>query len=191
MARYDEMDCVQLLPSFMRADRFDASVCDVVDQFGREMSNAIASYSVWNAVDSMSARQLDALAKEMGIEYYDGSASVEAKRGIIKSARAVQAKLGTKWALQKVLDIYFSSQSRVVEWFDYDGAPGEPNHFTIETEYTPSTAQESSRFLAVLNAVKRKSSILDKVEAVIETSSAVRARTWLHDSKAVDVTARR
>lgn len=185
------MSCVQLLPSFMRADRFDASACEVVDQFGREASSAVASYSVWNAVDSMSARQLDALASEMNIEYYDGSASVEAKRGIIKSARAVQAKLGTKWALQKVLDIYFSSQSRVVEWFDYDGAPGEPNHFTIETEYTPSTAQESSRFLAVLNAVKRKSSILDKVEAVIETSSAVRARTWLHDFKAVDVTARR
>lgn len=191
MARYDEVSCTHLLPSFMRADLFDVSVCDVVDHFGQETSSAVAAYSVWNAVDSMDARQLDALASEMSIEYYDGSASVEAKRGIIKSARVVQAKLGTKWALQKVLDIYFSSQSRVVEWFDYDGAPGEPNHFTIETEYTPSTAQESARFLAVLNAVKRKSSILDKVEAVIETLSAVRARTWLHDFAAVETTARR
>lgn len=175
----------------MRADGFDMAVCEVVDAFGASVAASVSCYPTWNSVDSMMANELDELADEMCIEYYDRSASADAKRGIIKSARMVQAKLGTKWALQRVLDIYFSSATRVVEWFDYDGSPGEPNHFTIETEYTPKTAEESRRFLAVLNAVKRKSAVLDRVEAVIDTSSAAKAATWLHDAATVETTARR
>lgn len=191
MARYDEVGSALLLPAFMRADAFDAAVCEVVDAFGAQIAARIAHYSVWDAIGSMGGDELDTLAEEMGIGYYDKAASLESKRGIVRAARAVQAKLGTKWALEKVLDIYFTSATRVVEWFDYDGQPGQPNHFTIETEYTPKTAEESARFLAVLNAVKRKSAVLDKVEAVIETSSAVRAVTWLHDAATVETTARR
>ena len=142
MERYDEVEARQLLPVFMRADDFDTALSKVVDMFGADASAVSRGYSVWDFVRYMDSDGLDALAAEMSIEYYDRTASVEAKRDIILSARKVQAKLGTKWALQKVLDIYFTSATRVVEWFDYDEGEGQPNHFRVETEYTPKTAAE-------------------------------------------------
>lgn len=191
MERYNEVEARQLLPAFMRSDSFDTALSKVVDMFGADAAAVSRRYSVWDFVRYMDGPELDALAAEMSIGYYDVTASVEAKRNIILSARRVQAKLGTKWALQKVLDIYFSSATRVIEWFDYDEGEGQPNHFRIETEYTPETAVESARFLKVLNDVKRKSSILDKVEAVIESSTAAMAATWLHDSATINMTATR
>ena len=191
MERYDEVEARQLLPVFMRADDFDTALSKVVDMFGADASAVSRGYSVWDFVRYMDSDGLDALAAEMSIEYYDRTASVEAKRDIILSARKVQAKLGTKWALQKVLDIYFTSATRVVEWFDYDEGEGQPNHFRVETEYTPKTAAESARFLKVLNAIKRKSAILDKIEAVIENNSTARAAVWLHDAATIHMTATR
>ena len=191
MERYDEVEARQMLPVFMRADDFDTALSKVVDMFGADASAVSRGYSVWDFVRYMDSDGLDALAAEMSIEYYDRTASVEAKRDIILSARKVQAKLGTKWALQKVLDIYFTSATRVVEWFDYDEGEGQPNHFRVETEYTPKTAAESARFLKVLNAIKRKSAILDKIEAVIENNSTARAAVWLHDAATIHMTATR
>ena len=191
MDRYDEVEARQMLPAFMRADDFDTALSKVVDMFGADAAAVSRGYSVWDSVRYMDGAELDALAAEMSIEYYDRTASVEAKRNIILSARRVQAKLGTKWALQMVLDIYFTSATRVVEWFDYDEGEGQPNHFRVETEYTPKTAAESARFLKVLNAVKRKSAILDKVEAVIESSSTAHVSAWLQDTATVNMTATR
>lgn len=180
MGRYEETEFRWLLPTFMRADLFDDAMADVIDTYGEDVCNATRDYSVWNRIDTMSEAQVDALAEELNILWYDKLAPIEAKRGIVKECKHIQAKLGTKWALERILNLYYSADTIVTEWFDYPRARGEPNHFIIETEYTARTDAETRRFMSILNKVKRKSAILDKVYAVISSTATPQACAWAH-----------
>lgn len=186
MARYDEMQSCWLLPVIMRAEAFNDGVADVVDMFGADVSEMTRDYSVWNAIDRMNEAQIDALADELNILWYDKLASLESKRGVVKNCKHIQAKLGTKWALEEILNLYYSGDTVVTEWFDYPRVRGDPNHFTIETEYTARTDAETRRFMTILNKVKRKSAILDKVYAVISSNATVEAGAWLHSFREDD-----
>lgn len=179
MGRYDETEFRYLLPIFMRADLFDDAMADVLDEYGADMSDATRDYSVWDSIDDMDESAVDALADELNILWYDRLAALDAKREIVKNCKRIQEKLGTKWALEEILSIYYSGNTKITEWFAYEKARGEPNHFLIETEYTPQTAAETMRFMAILNKVKRKSAILDKVYAVISTEATPQACAWM------------
>lgn len=171
MERYTDVESRRLLPQFMQRDRFDVAMSEVFDWFGKDASDISRPYSTWNVIDLLDSDELDELADEMGISYYYRSASIEEKRSMIRESRLIQRKLGTKWALEKVIGIYFSSPTKVIEWFDYEDGPGSPNHFLLETPYTKKLLGESSRFTAVLSGVKRKSSVIDKIRAVYESST--------------------
>ena len=191
MARYDEMESRWLLPAFMRADPVDDALADVLDTFGADVSEATRIYSVWNHIDDLDDGDLDALADELNILWYDRLAPTEAKRNIIKNCKHIQAKLGTKWATEQILRIYYSGDTKITEWFDYEGAHGDPNHFTIETDYTPETGVETSRFMEILNHVKRKSAILDKVIAVVGGEATIETVAWSQERRDERVEARR
>lgn len=189
MARYDEMKSRWLLPVIMRSDAFDDGMAGVVDEFGADVSKLTRPYSVWDAIDILSEPQIDALAEELNILWYDPLASLESKRDIVKNCKHIQAKLGTKWATEQILNIYFSGDTKITEWFGYERTRGDPNHFIIETEYTARTAAETIRFMLILNKIKRKSAILDKVYAVMSQSAAVEAGAWMQHVRTDDMEA--
>ena len=189
MGRYDEMKSRWLLPMFMRAHPFDDAMTEVVDGYGADMSAHTRKYSVWNAIDDMDEDEIDALADELNILWYDKLASLESKRDVVKNCKHIQAKLGTKWATEQILGIYYSGATKVTEWFDYERTRGDPNHFMIETEYTPQTRAETIRFLGILNKIKRKSAILDRVYAVISSSATVEAGAWMQDVRTEEMQA--
>ena len=189
MARYDETESRWLLPVFMRADEFDDAMADVIDEFGADVSDHTRWYSVWNHIDDLGEAALDELAGELNILWYDKLAPVESKRDIIKNCKHIQAKLGTKWATEQILSIYYSGDTKITEWFDYERTRGDPNHFVIETEYTPMTAEETRRFLGILNKIKRKSAILDKVFAVINMYADAEAGAWLQSVRTDEIDA--
>ncbi|MBQ9000810.1 MAG: hypothetical protein IJ087_03045 [Eggerthellaceae bacterium] len=191
MGRYDETEFRWLLPTFMRADPLDSAMADVIDTYGEDVFDATRDYSVWNKIDTMGETQIDALAEELNILWYDNLAPIEAKREIVKNCKHLQAKIGTKWALEEILNLYYSGSTKVTEWFDYETGRGEPNHFLIEAEYTPQTASETARFMAILNGVKRKSAILDKVYAVIMTEGSARTTVWSQEWRVEHTVARR
>lgn len=187
MGRYDETEFRWLLPVFMRSDAFDDAMADVCDEYGADVSDATRGYSVWDSIDDMDEDEIDGLAEELNILWYDKLATLEAKRGIVQNCKHIQQKLGTKWALEEILNLYYSSDTKITEWFDYERARGEPNHFIIETEYTPQTAEETRRFMAIMNKVKRKSAILDKVFAVISSTATAEAGAWMQAFREDDV----
>ena len=189
--RYDETESLWLLPAFMRADAFDAEMSEIVDEFGRDVSAATRTYSVWDAIDKLDGPALDALAEELNIIWYDKTASLAARRGVVKNCKRIQAKLGTKWALEEILGIYFTGGAIVTEWFDYPEGPGDPNHFRVEAEYLSGTADDTARFLAVLSQVKRKSAILDGVIAVIGGNCVCQPYIWPQGRRVDHINARR
>lgn len=156
----NDCDMKRLLPMFMRKDEANRSLSDSVSSITRELSNRIRLLSVWNQINDMSSAELDELAWELNITWYNPNASVDIKRQIVKDSDLVYSKMGTKWAVERVANTYFG-ESRVKEWFEYGGMPF---CFRIETANQKIQSTLANEFMRMLNIIKRASSHLDTIE---------------------------
>ena len=125
----EELEFIRLLPDFMKKDDADKAFAEAVSIIVKELDAKIKLYSTWDKIDSMSTKELDMLAEELDVVWYDKNASKSVKRELIKQSDMIHAKLGTNWACLQVIEKYFG-ESKIEEWFDYDGQPG---HFRITT----------------------------------------------------------
>lgn len=153
---------IQLLPSFMKQDGANIGLSAGVDEATALLDKRIKLLSTWDRIDSMNKEELDLLAEELHISWYDVDATIDIKRNIIKTSDLVHAKLGTNWAALMVIETYFG-ESSIIEWYDYGGQPG---HFKIQTLNQSILNTKASKFMKVLNAVKRQSAYLDAIELV-------------------------
>ena len=156
----EKAEFLNLLPAWMRDDDTDVSLAESVDINIKELSDNIGVLEKWTdtAIEKMSEKYLDLMAYELNITWYLYDASIEQKRQIVKYARKIHRKLGTKWAIEEVLNIYFTSAA-VLEWFEYGGTPG---HFKISTLY-PELYVNNPDFVKVIDSIKKFSQILDEV----------------------------
>ena len=162
--KINDMDFIQLMPAFMKEDEAVQGLSEGVNRVTEELADKIKLFSTWNQIDNMTDAELDMLAEELHISWYDKEAVVEVKRGLIKNSDMVHSKMGTNWAVQNVIETYFGS-GEIEDWFDYEG---EPHHFRVITENQSITAGASDKFLSVLEKVKRKSAFLDGIEVVAD-----------------------
>lgn len=159
--KINAIDFNQLLPHWMREDTIDASLAESVSSYVHDMAGSMKTLKKWTdeAIESMSEKYLDLLAHELDVTWYLYDAPIDQKREIIRKAKRIHWKIGTKWAIEYVLSIYFVS-AHIEEWYEYDGTPG---HFKITTEYA-DLENNTALFIGVLNHVKRFSQVLDSVE---------------------------
>lgn len=181
--KYYEASAAWLMPAFMRRDDLDASLAGILDEFGADLHELTHTYPTWGFIDELADGELDELAEEMSVTWYDRTASVESKREVLRSARLIQRKLGTKWAIEQVLNVYFPD-SELIEWPSYGGTPG---HFRIESEYDTTDTGKINRFLRILRSVKRASQVLDDIILTERSESACLARCRTSDYKTVDM----
>jgi P2-related tail formation protein len=174
--KINTIDFNQLLPHWMREDTIDASLAESVSSYVHDMAGSMQVLSKWSdeAIESMSEKYLDLLAHELDVTWYLFDAPIDQKREIIRKAKRIHWKIGTKWAIEQVLSIYFTSAS-VLEWFDYSGTPG---HFKILTAY-PELYVNDANFIKVLNSIKRFSQILDEVSLTNEIQGTAYAAAAL------------
>jgi len=158
MNLYD-IEFVKLLPGFMRDDLAVKGMSAGTDKVIKAFEAARKTMTVWDAVNSMTEGELDELAWELNILWYNKGASLEAKREIILNSDRVYRKLGTKWAVENVITTYFG-EGHIFEWFEYDGEPG---HFKVLSANPTITNEKLSEFLNILQKVKRASAILDGI----------------------------
>ena len=159
------VNCVssKLLPLFMRKDDFNRTLCQCIDEIVKELYALIQSkLRFWDTFDNMTEEQLDECADEFGIYWYKYDANIEQKRSIVKCARQVKRKLGTVWAVEYVLSIYFDT-SDVIEYWKYGG---EKRHFKVQVYNSETVNQDAEAFLKILNRIKRKAAILDYIEVM-------------------------
>lgn len=164
MNNTESMNFLELLPAFMKTDETDIALSGAVDRITEKLAARIKLLSTWDRIDSMSVAELDMMAEELHISWYDKAASIAVKRNLIKDSDMVHAKMGTNWAAMKVIETYFG-EGRIVDWFDYDG---KPHHFKIETINQAVLKDKEAAFLKILAAVKRKSAVLDAIELVCD-----------------------
>lgn len=149
----------RLLPAFMRGDLAVQGLAHGIDAIVPALAASVQRLTTWDKIDELSESELDALAWELNIMWYDKGASIEAKREIVKNSDKVYRHLGTKWAVESVIQAYFG-EGFVKEWFEYDGDPG---YFRVYSTNPTITDERLTEFLNILSKVKRHSSKLDGV----------------------------
>lgn len=153
-------DVVRLLPVFMRDDAAVKALANAAGALIREPGARARSLSEWGNVDRMRDAELDELAWERGITWYDSTLPTEQKREMIALAKLLKEKAGTVWAVKEALRATFGLDVTLEEWMDYNGAP---RHFRLRLA-APGKIVDFSRIIKTVNDVKRASAILDGIE---------------------------
>lgn len=160
----------KMLPLFMRNDSFDVSLCRAMDKIVVDLWSRIQSnLRFWDYIDLMTEQQLDECAYEFGVYWYRFDSNIYQKREIIKSCRDVKRKLGTVWAVEYVLSIYFND-AKIVEYWNYNG---QRKHFKIQTYNTATVNEDATAFLKILDKIKRKAAVLDYIEVIEKSTNEI------------------
>lgn len=154
-----DADILKLLPAFMRNDDAVTALASGSNEVIRQLANSIKLLSTWDHIAEMKGKELDELAWELGIPWYDSTASDESKRSVIKQSDQVYAKLGTKWAVEQIVASHFGT-GVVREWWEYGG---EPFHFKVLSDNPELVNKQLDKFMALLETVKRKSAWMDAI----------------------------
>lgn len=174
-----DIEFLKLLPAFMREDSAVIGMSKGVDEVIKMFAGFADNMSTWAAIDKLTEAELDELAWELNIQWYEHDAAVEIKREIVKNSDLVQQRLGTKWAVENVITTYFGS-GNIKEWFEYEGEPG---HFKIESTNPSVTNEQFNKFMRILNKVKRKSAYLDGVYIMLGAQATINVGVGQQETK--------
>ena len=97
----------KLLPKFMKADETDVVLSHAMDVLLAEPANRAKILRKWDQIDNMNDAQLDEMAWEFNIDWWDSSFSLETKRSVICTCYRVHEKRGTKWAVEELITSAF------------------------------------------------------------------------------------
>lgn len=153
------VDLLELQTNFMKQDPTTKALCAAVTPQLQQVANEVMLCLIYSRIDVLPESVLDELAWQKKIDWYDATADVEVKRQLIKTAPVIKRCLGTPYAVEEVIKIYFGD-GELQEWFNYGGDPG---MFKVLTNNSAVTGDLAQQFIRVLDAVKRKSSHLEEI----------------------------
>ena len=154
-----DVDLYKMLPAFMKEDKFDRLLSEGISNLFQKLAIDMDRAVIIGHIDKLNEAELDQLAEDWNIFWYLKSASLEQKRQLIKDSPLVFSRLGTVWAVEKVMNNYLP-ESELKEWFDYDG---NPHYFKFVTNNTDILQTDIDAFLFILEQVKRKSQWLEGI----------------------------
>lgn len=153
------IEFVRLLPHFMRDDLAVQGLASGIDSLIPSLAESIGRLTSWDKIEELSEAELDELAWELNIFWYNKSAPIETKRDLVRNSDKVYQKLGTKWAVENVIEAYFG-EGYLQEWYEYGGDPGT---FRVYSSNPTLNNERINEFLSILSKVKRHSAHLDGV----------------------------
>ena len=99
MMKLSNLDFLRLLPQFMRDDGAVKGLAVGINKLIPTLTASIERLSTWDHIDNLSESELDALAWELNILWYDTRASIDVKREVVRNSYKLYQHLGTKWAV--------------------------------------------------------------------------------------------
>lgn len=176
--RLSDIDLMKLIPAFMQNDGTAKGLAAAINRITPQMYAQARLFTVWDKIDQMEHAELDDLAWELNVLWYDTQADIDIKRRLIKQSDLVYARLGTKWAVEEVVSTYFGT-GIVREWWSYSG---KPHHFKILSDNPSLTNEQIERFFRVLNVVKRESSWLDSILITLTGDTSLYVGAYIYDA---------
>ena len=177
--RLHEAEILKLLPTWMQEDASNKGLAAGTDETTKAITARLKLLSRWDKIDQLSEAELDEMAWELNIQWYDSTASIEVKRAVIRNSDRVYSKLGTRYAVEQIVADYFGT-GEVREWYEYGGRP---HHFKVLSDNPELVNNNLDLFLKLLGVVKRRSSWLDAIlicltgEMFLYSGMAVRDHT--------------
>lgn len=161
-----DFSLIALQTAFMQRDWTTQKICkglqDELDKVVESTYNILMYQMLSTAEYTPFTDQLvDELAWQFHVDYYDKDADFEVKKKLVKQSIRIHQKKGTPKAVEELISTVFTSTTRLLEWFNYDG--GEPYHFKIRTSVLPSD-KDMAKFRKALNSVKNERSYLFNIE---------------------------
>lgn len=155
--KVSDLDFLRLLPAFMRDDEAAIALSKAMNKLISEPGSRIPSIRTWDEIDRMSEAELDELAWELDVDWYDSTGmSLEEKRETLKLAQQIKRKRGTKWAVERLISAYFG-EGYVMEWYEMYGTP---YTFVALTTNTHTDAHNFEKFVEAVKAAKNARSHL-------------------------------
>lgn len=98
--RLNETEMVKLLPAWMQEDGSDKGLATGCDIISRDAYARLKLLSRWDKIDQLSDAELDEMAWELNIQWYDSTAPIAAKRAVIRNSDRVYANSAppTPWS---------------------------------------------------------------------------------------------
>lgn len=174
------LEFIKLLPQFMQNDAAVRGLAAGIDSIIPQLAADLEKLSTWDRIDELTEAELDDLAWELNIQWYDTGAPIDVKRNIVRDSDKVYKKLGTKWAVENVINTYFG-EGYIEEWFQYSGDPG---HFRVYSTNPTVNESKFAEFLNLLSKVKRASAKLDGVFITLTGQMNMSVGTALHETGA-------
>ena len=152
----ENTNTLKLLPGWMRDDDAVQALAGACDVLFQGAAKRIKTPRTWDQIDNLTDEELDELAWELNIDWWQSSWSLEQKRATVKVARQIKAKRGTKWAVEQLITASFGT-GYVKEWFE-EGENGDPFTFKVLTT-NPNIGDEGmENFNRQINQAKNERS---------------------------------
>lgn len=177
--KLSELEFLRLLPSFMRNDEAVIALSAAMDKLLGDASERIPTIRTWDKIDELNDDELDALAWELDVDWYDDTIGIDEKRATIKAAQQIKRKRGTKWAVEQLITAYFG-EGYVVEWYEIGD---QPYTFVALTTNAAITQEDYDKFVEAVRAAKNSRSHIAGAFYYWEQSQAIAARFDYEDYK--------
>lgn len=155
----ENLDILKLQTKAMQQDQTTKAMSVALNPTFSAIALEIRKCLLLARVEELTEEELDELAWELKINWYDATAAVEIKRALVKNSDKVHMYLGTPYAVETVIQDYFGD-GYVQEWFEYGGSPG---MFKVITNNVSVSDELANQFIKVLDSVKNKRSHLEQI----------------------------
>ena len=157
--KISNIDMNKFIPLFMRDDECVQAIAAAINDICAHIDTA--RLRTWDQLDKLTHDELDELAWELNVLWYNAAGTLEQKREQIRTSDDVWRTLGTRYAVEMVITQLFGSGT-LEEFWEYEG--GRPHHFRVRlADPSVLTPAGEAEFRRVLEIVKRKSQILDEI----------------------------
>ena len=175
--KLQDLDLTRIVPEFMQGDACVKALIATIEPLVKDMAANMRRVSIWADIDNLTESELDQLAVEMDMPWYNNTYAKSKKIKIIREGEKLIKKMGTPYALEYVIQEIFGYCTIKESGIDY---PGDPYKFTITVDNGANLNQETyGRFVYLLGKIQRASSWIDSVgtsySAEMEWNSSISA----------------
>lgn len=161
----DPVRIAALAPRVLRGDGTGRGFLAVLEKELQALQDALPLAEMRRQVAALREEMLDEMAWERYVTWYEDSAPVEVKRGLIQDALLIHSKMGTPWAVERVVREFFG-EGEVLEWFAYGG---EPYHFCVVFASLDVTEDRLAFLRRIVERVKNVRSVMDGIFILYDT----------------------
>lgn len=148
--KLSDLEFIRLLPVFMKKEEDNQALAKAMDLIFRDPNKHLQTISTWSQIENLLDDELNELAYELDIDWYDSGSDRQTKISQIKSALKVKKRRGTRWSVEQILSDVFG-QAYVREWYEFDG---EPYTFEVAIKDPITTQDEYDRMVTLINKGK-------------------------------------